>query len=56
MQIFVHDSLEELYEYIPKDVLPDIYGGTGGSIEQFEGEYRLLHYVSIRVHNSGVYL
>jgi len=27
-----------LYQYIPKDVLPDIYGGTGGNLEKYEGE------------------
>ncbi|XP_027836886.2 alpha-tocopherol transfer protein-like [Aphis gossypii] len=35
-RIFVHDSLEDLYQYIPKDVLPDIYGGTGGNLEKYE--------------------
>jgi len=35
-RIFVHDSLEELYQYIPKDVLPDIYGGNNGSISNYE--------------------
>jgi len=27
-----------VYQYIPKDVMPDIYGGTGGNIEQLESE------------------
>ncbi|VVC39734.1 Hypothetical protein CINCED_3A001403 [Cinara cedri] len=35
-RIFIHDSLEEFYQYIPKDVLPDIYGGTAGTMEKLE--------------------
>jgi len=35
-RIVVHETFDTLYEYIPKDVLPDEYGGTAGSIEKFE--------------------
>lgn len=38
----VHENYESLYEYIPRDVLPDEYGGTAGSIEKFEGNTKWL--------------
>ncbi|VVC39731.1 Cellular retinaldehyde binding/alpha-tocopherol transport,CRAL/TRIO, N-terminal domain,CRAL-TRIO lipid [Cinara cedri] len=37
-RMFVHETLEELYQFIPRDVLPDIYGGTAGKIEQYEDD------------------
>jgi len=37
IQIIVHDTYDSLYQYFPKDVLPDEYGGTAGSIEKIEG-------------------
>lgn len=35
----VHDTLEGLHQFVPKDILPDIYGGTNGTIASYEGEY-----------------
>lgn len=35
-RIVIHETYDTLYEYIPRDILPDEYGGTAGSIEKFE--------------------
>ncbi|KAM3963872.1 alpha-tocopherol transfer protein-like [Aphomia sociella] len=32
-RIFTHTTLDTLYDYVPKDVLPEEYGGTCGSID-----------------------
>ncbi|VVC39727.1 Cellular retinaldehyde binding/alpha-tocopherol transport,CRAL/TRIO, N-terminal domain,CRAL-TRIO lipid [Cinara cedri] len=32
-RIFVHDTLESLHQFIPKDVLPAQYGGTAGDYD-----------------------
>ncbi|XP_013184161.2 alpha-tocopherol transfer protein-like [Amyelois transitella] len=33
-RIFIHTDINTLYEYVPKDVLPEEYGGTGGSLSE----------------------
>lgn len=38
-RIFVHDNLEDVYQYIPKDIMPTIYGGTDGDIEKLEEDF-----------------
>ncbi|VVC39722.1 Cellular retinaldehyde binding/alpha-tocopherol transport,CRAL/TRIO, N-terminal domain,CRAL-TRIO lipid [Cinara cedri] len=38
-RVYVHQTLESLYQFIPKDVLPDKYGGTAGDIEKFEDKW-----------------
>lgn len=42
LQIYVHDTLETLYQFIPKNVLPDQYGGTAGDLEKIVGKYLLI--------------
>lgn len=37
-RIYVHSNLETLYEYIPKEVLPEEYGGTAGKLQKFHGK------------------
>lgn len=32
-RIFVHSNLEKLYEYIPREILPEEYGGQAGPIK-----------------------
>ena len=34
--IFFHNSLEELHEHVSPDILPDEYGGKGGSFSNHE--------------------
>lgn len=34
--------MESLHDIIPKDVLPELYGGTGGNIEEYEGKFLLI--------------
>lgn len=38
-QIHVHNELETLYEYVPKDVLPEEYGGYAGPIADINSMY-----------------
>jgi len=38
-RIIVNETLEDLYNYIPKDILPEEYGGTCGNIDQMEAEF-----------------
>lgn len=43
LQIYVHTAgLESLYKYIPKDVLPEEYGGYAGPLDVIHGELRSL--------------
>ncbi|XP_050522606.1 alpha-tocopherol transfer protein-like [Daktulosphaira vitifoliae] len=35
-RLIAHETFDTLHDYIPKDVLPECYGGTGGSIEKIE--------------------
>ncbi|XP_046683964.1 alpha-tocopherol transfer protein-like isoform X1 [Homalodisca vitripennis] len=32
-RIHVHETLDSLYEYVPKDILPEEYGGAAGSLD-----------------------
>ncbi|VVC39804.1 Hypothetical protein CINCED_3A020519 [Cinara cedri] len=38
-RIYVHNTLESLYQFIPKDVLPDQYGGTAGDLRSIEDNW-----------------
>ncbi|VVC39729.1 Hypothetical protein CINCED_3A014696 [Cinara cedri] len=38
-RIYIHNSLETLYQFIPKDVLPDQYGGTVGDYEEITNRW-----------------
>lgn len=38
-RIFVHSTLESLQKYVPKDVLPEEYGGSAGKIQDFHGKF-----------------
>lgn len=37
-RVHCHTSLESLYEFVPKDVLPEEYGGTAGTLAQYNGK------------------
>jgi hypothetical protein len=41
-RIFLHSNLEDLYKYIPKEMLPSEYGGDAGSISAINGMMCLL--------------
>lgn len=53
VQIIVHDSLETLYEHVPKDMLPDVYGGTGGNAEKFKRELSIIILLFSRTSNHN---
>lgn len=38
-RIFVHSNMDTLHNYIPKDVLPEEYGGTGGCLKDIQVEW-----------------
>lgn len=38
-RVHIHsDGLESLYKFVPKDVLPEEYGGTAGKSQDFHGK------------------
>lgn len=40
-QIHVHsDGFESLYKYVPKEMLPEEYGGNAGPVKQINGELK----------------
>lgn len=40
-RIHVHQDMESLHKWVPKDVLPEEYGGTAGKVQDFHGELRI---------------
>lgn len=38
-RIYVHGSLEKLYEYVPREILPEEYGGQAGPIQAIHGTF-----------------
>lgn len=40
LQIHVHSSLESLNEYVPKDMLPEEYGGKAGPIAEINRKFK----------------
>jgi hypothetical protein len=44
LQIYVHATgLESLYNYVPKEVLPEEYGGYAGPLDVIHGELLVRH-------------
>ncbi|KAK9721330.1 CRAL/TRIO domain [Popillia japonica] len=39
-RIHVHTDMESLYKFVPKDVLPEEYGGTAGKVQAFHDQWR----------------
>lgn len=37
-RIHLHSSFDSLHQMIPKDILPEEYGGTAGKLQEFHGE------------------
>lgn len=59
VQIYVHAAgLQSLHKYIPKDILPEEYGGFAGPLESIHGELAVLtpslHLFNITI--EGVFL
>lgn len=48
LQLFVHNSYESLYNYVPRQLLPMEYGGDGGTLESIinSWEKRIVSYKS----------
>lgn len=42
-RIHIHSDMESLHKFIPKDVLPEEYGGTAGKLQVFHGELVILN-------------
>ncbi|KAG5880151.1 hypothetical protein JTB14_003575 [Gonioctena quinquepunctata] len=38
-RIFVHNNMESLHNYIPKDILPEEYGGEAGKLQKYHDEW-----------------
>lgn len=38
-RIHLHSSMDSLYKFVPKDMLPVEYGGSAGNIKDINGEY-----------------
>lgn len=40
-RVHIHtDGLESLYKFVPKDILPEEYGGTAGKLQEFHGKVK----------------
>ncbi|XP_047098519.1 alpha-tocopherol transfer protein-like [Schistocerca piceifrons] len=39
-RIFVHANLESLHKHVPKEILPEEYGGDAGPIDKIQSEWR----------------
>ncbi|XP_049794187.1 alpha-tocopherol transfer protein-like [Schistocerca nitens] len=39
-RVFIHSSMETLYEHIPKKILPQEYGGEAGPIEEMQNAWK----------------
>lgn len=39
-RIFLHSNLEDLYKYVPKEMLPSEYGGAAGPIKDISEQWR----------------
>lgn len=39
-RIYVHSDLTSLHQYLPKEVLPEEYGGTAGKLQIYHGTYK----------------
>ncbi|GLV36762.1 uncharacterized protein CBL_02403 [Carabus blaptoides fortunei] len=39
-RVYIHNDLESLHKYVPKNVLAQEYGGTAGSLADIYGEWR----------------
>lgn len=40
-RIHIHTEIDTLYDFVPKDILPEEYGGSGGKMDTFNGKYFL---------------
>ena len=40
LQVYVHTSLESLYKFVPKSILPSDYGGEEVSVDDLSGELK----------------
>lgn len=44
-RIYVHGSLDKLYEYVPREILPEEYGGQAGPIQAIHGIFLAIVFV-----------
>jgi hypothetical protein len=49
-----HKSLDDLYQFIPKQYLPKDYGGDEPSLEDFRGTYRYTYTLYPRRGSKGI--
>lgn len=40
--MYIHESLEDLYKFVPKKILPNEYGGEAGSVKDLAEESKKL--------------
>lgn len=44
LQIYIHtDNLDKLYEFVPKDLLPNEYGGKAGNFEDLASKFKIYY-------------
>lgn len=42
-QIHIHKNKEELFDYVPKEILPVELGGEGGTVDEIIGWYTIYY-------------
>lgn len=52
-QQYFHSNMDSLYKHIPKDIIPQEYGGNGGSLEEICGKQNIVfvvYYIFVKVY------
>lgn len=49
-RIFVHSDMDSLYKYVPKEMLPEEYGGKAGKVQDLHGKERIYLFFYLKMH------
>lgn len=48
-RIHLHSSMDSLYKFVPKDMLPVEYGGQSGNIKDLNGKANEFYHIFIKL-------
>lgn len=43
----MHKSIEDVYEYIPKEILPKEYGGQEKTVAEMQGNFKTVYFINV---------